>query len=130
MGYKKKVKTFELSFKGDAEYDGLELTMKGLSIGKYLKIAELADTADSDKTADLRPMLSSFADALVSWNMEDEDELEVPASLEGIESLDIEFVMTLISKWLTSVAGVSAPLGSDSGSGETSPELGIPMETK
>jgi hypothetical protein len=129
MGYKKKTKTFELSFKGDKEYDGLELVMKGLSIGKYLKIAELADAANGDKTADLRPMLSAFADALISWNMEDEDG-PVPADLDGIESLEIEFVMTLVSKWLTSVAGVSAPLAESSDSGATAQELSIPMETK
>lgn len=126
MGYKRTAKKYELVFDQDSgDFAGLELTLKGLSIGKYLKIAELAESA-SDGQGDLGPLFTAFADALISWNLED-DNGPVPATFEGVQEQELDFVMTLITKWLTSVAGVSAPLERDSDAGATSLEASMQM---
>lgn len=121
MGYKSKAKRITLDFDGDKEFEGLEVTTKGLSIGDYLDVAALTNEASTDVT----PLLAAFASSLISWNLEDEDDQPVPATLEGVKSQDIEFIMTIVSAWMKAAAGVKDSVGKDSPSGETSLEASM-----
>lgn len=127
MGYKRKAKTFDLVFtsKEDEEFDGLEIVMKGLSIKAYLKIASMADSAAVG--GELGDLLHGFADALVSWNLED-DNGPVAADFDGVSAQDLDFIMKLITHWLKAAAGVGDELGKGSDSGVTSLEASMPME--
>lgn len=124
-GYKSKKKTYTLDFEGREDFDGLQVEAKGLSIDAYLKVSRLAEGEDAQGLEDL---LANFAKALVSWNLEDEDDNPVPANFEGVKSQDMDFIMVLIGEWMKAIAGVAAPLESDSNSGATSPAPSLPME--
>jgi hypothetical protein len=118
MGYQRKV--YRLVF-DDPEMDGLEVRAKSVSLGAMRK------AADSD---DEFLMMELFAKALVSWNLEDDGE-PVPATLEGLEDQDPEFVTAIITAWTGTISGVpdASPLGGGSDSGRRSLEASIPMET-
>jgi hypothetical protein len=132
-GYRRQGTIFNLTF---PEFEGLEVTTRGLSTGQMLMLweanAESKSSAKDDAAKATRQMLQYFADALIKWNLESEKDdgswEEVPATLEGIVSQDLPFVLRLIEVWTTVLAGVDANLGKDSDSGETSPDLNIPME--
>lgn len=114
MGFKHQAKVYRLVF-DDPALNGLEVKARSLSIG------ELND--------DEVRVFESFAKALVSWNLEDEDGNPLPATLEAIESYpDAEFMTTLVSAWVNAITGVDKDLGKDSTSGKSFPEDTIPME--
>jgi hypothetical protein len=92
---------------------------------KAAKEAGNTDTASKST----RDMLTMFANALIEWNLEDENGVPVPPTLEGIESQDLPFVLSLVEAWTSILAGTSEDLGKDSDSGERFPEELIPMET-
>ena len=114
MGFKHQAKVYRLVF-DDPELEGLEVRARSLSI---------AEARDDD-----RKVLDSFADALVSWNLEDENGQPLPATLETLETYpDVDFMNLIMDTWMTAVAGVDEELGKDSSSGEQSPEASLPME--
>ena len=115
MGFRHEPKTFSLVF-DDPDLEGLEVKARSLSIG------ELND--------DDIQVFESFAKALVSWNLEDEDGNPLPPTLEIIQSYpDLGFMSALSNAWLNAVMGVNQELGKGSGSGEPSlVESTLPME--
>lgn len=125
MSYTHKRKTYRLQFEGDAEFDGLEVTARGLSVGQYLQVARLAESKDQEG-ANL--LLKKFADAVVEWNVRDEDGNDIPSTYEGVEMCDFDFITKMITAWMTAIAGVSTELGKGLNSGETSLGLQLPME--
>jgi len=76
-----------------------------------------------------RELLSRFAAALVSWNVEDEEGEPVPPTLDSIFAEDLGFVLAVIKAWMDAIAGVSGPLAPSLPAGEPSPEASIPMES-
>jgi hypothetical protein len=125
MGYRPKRKIFNLDFTG-TEYDGLEVTVRGVSTGQALDI----DTAQNDSSDEgMRTMLELLAAQLIDWNVEDDDGQPVPANLDGIRAQEIALNLAIINAWQTAMAGVPAPLESGSTSGEPSLVASIPTET-
>lgn len=124
MGFRKNSKTYRLRFEG-TDLDGLEVTVRSVSVGTIMDMAELADVETGRmKAADMRRMLSTFADALVSWNWEDDvTGAPVPATYEGVASRDPADVALLVKHWAQAVAGVPDPLGEPSTGGSPSEEL-------
>ena len=113
MGFRHQPRTYLLTFE-DPALEGLEVRARSLSIGEL----------QSDE-----PVVESFAHALVSWNLEDEDGNPLPATLETLRTYpDIGFINGLTKAWIDAVTGVDDELGKDSTSGETFPEASIPME--
>lgn len=134
MGYRRKRTTYELTFE---EYDGLEVVCRALSTRELMGI-----THASDEVARLGPMARAegeegrtaveelfdlFVPALVSWNYEDEDGNPVPKTTEALLDEELPFVLSVIEAFTQAVAGVEPDLGKDSPSGETFPEVSIPM---
>ena len=114
MGFRREPKTFLLVF-DDPDLAGLEVRARSLSIG------ELEDD-------DLQ-VYESFAAALVSWNLEDEDGNSLPATLETVRSYpDVGFMNALASAWIKAVTGVDDDLGKDSDSGRRYLEESLTME--
>ncbi len=135
MGFKKKTTIYELMF-ADAELEGLEVRAKSVPSGTLLDLMDAASKVDvtvkSFSPGDLlaiKQLLTGFAEALVSWNLEEEDGTPVPPTLESVHAQEITFIMPIVTAWMDAVAGVSSDLGKDSGSGETFPEGSLPMET-
>ena len=123
MGYARRV--LRLVF-DDPDLEGFEVRVRPLSVG------QVTDLGTMDK--DLPPgqaferYLPAFVAALVDWNLEEPDGTPVPATLEGLRSLDIPFATALIRAWTAGTAGLSPPLAQPSPSGQPSAEPSIPME--
>jgi hypothetical protein len=126
MGYKRKFKTFVLEFE-DREYSGLEVEMRSLPLGEFLRLSKIFES--DDKTDEqVEEMFRLFAKALVSWNMEDDGNEPIPATYASVLDLDLDFVLTILGAWIDGVASVAPTLGKDSNSGATSLVPSLPME--
>ena len=83
-------------------------------------------------------MFTGFAEALVSWNLEEpvldaageeaDETRSEPATLEGLYSQDMAFALQVIRAWMDAVASVPTPLGQRSADGSPSLEASLPME--
>lgn len=139
--------TIKLEFDESHELGGLEVRMRRQSTDKALDLVDLAaglaEMGDKDRDdfgiEDLRalrgqlaPLFEAFAESLVSWNMQQEtddgeDVVDVPATLEGLRSLDLfDEAVPLITAWVETIAGTSRELGKDSPSGPRFPEASLP----
>lgn len=130
---------YKLSFE-DPSFDGLEVRAKSVPLGQILKLTKLAgqDLKALDRDAQFEAvdeMLRMFAKALVSWNVEEQDpdnpdgpNIAVPATYEGLQTQDIDFVMDIIMAWMDALMGVGGPLGKRSASGAPFLEASLPME--
>lgn len=141
MGFKRD-KTYRLVF-ADPEFEGLEVRARSVPTGQFLKITELMGLKDSggftaedkDKITEL---FATFADALIDWNLEDDEkdesgqrtgrDIPVPATLAGLLTQDLDFVLDIIKAWMDAVTTVPDAVGKASPSGVTYPEGLIPMD--
>lgn len=127
MGYVPKRKIYNLAFE-DPEMNGLEVRIRGLTTGQYMDVVSMKEQAESGgETAEL---FEFMADRLVDWNiLEDDGITPVPASLDGLKTLDMAFSMAIVNAWTSAIAGVPAPLEQPSSGGEPSLVASIPMES-
>jgi hypothetical protein len=133
MGFKAKRKIYKLKF-ADEDLAGLEVMARSVSLGQMLDLSssEGVGKVDRDDAEQTNGMFDLFVSALVSWNLEEEDEdgnaVPVPPTLSGLRAQDTEFAMSLVNAWAEAISSVSAPLAKPSNSGETPPEASLPME--
>jgi hypothetical protein len=125
MGYKPKRKTYNLDFTG-TDNEGLRVSIRGLNTGQYMDLFEAKTQAETG--GETNRLLTIMANQLVSWNVEDDDDMPVPATLDGIKTQDLDFNLAIVNAWTVAMAGVPAPLEQPSTSGESSLEASIPME--
>jgi hypothetical protein len=134
VGYRPPSQKFKIEYAPGHDLHGLELTVKQGNMGIAMRVAKLSKLR-SDKNmspeniAMIDEAFDAFASILVSWNVEDDDGNPVPATKDGLYSLDFEFLATVMTAWSEKVAGVSAPLPKPSDNGKTLAEGLIPMET-
>ncbi|MGA5435483.1 hypothetical protein ACPCIZ_12915 [Streptomyces cellulosae] len=126
MGYRAEKKKIVVRFAQDHDLYGFEATFQGMDIRTYLKIVGM----DGSKAESLGEGIHRCAEALLDWNLEDEDGNPVPATADAFMAQDHHFVMAVSSAWFSGLAGVQegSPLAENSPSGEKSPEAQIPME--
>ena len=125
--YKHPAKDFLLRFE---DLPGLEVHMRSVSVGKLMDMAGLADEfkggdADPAKVSELFTM---FADRLVSWNLDGDDDKPVPADLAGVRSLDVDLFMAIFEGWFESIVSAPPPLQKPSANGSHPMEGSLPME--
>lgn len=123
-GFKPKRKQFKLEFDDAPDMEGCEVLARRVPLGKLLEFQELASKPGNEG---FREMLTIFASAIIAWNVEDDDDQPVAPNLDGLLSQEDTFVSAVMAAWQTGQAGVPAPLDGASSSGETSPDLQIPM---
>lgn len=133
MGFKKMATVLRLKFE-DPSLTGLEVLAKSVPTGDFLDLMDAASKMDltskefnPEDLKAVRVLIDGFAKALISWNLEDEDDEPVPATLQGVRDQELDFLLPIVTAWMDAVAGVSADLGKASPSGETFPEAAIPM---
>lgn len=148
-GYRRKTKQLRLTFEGTA-LDGLVVVMRSVPVGTILELAAMAELAQDftpEGISKLGEVFELVAQALISWNLEEElcdghgaveceicpegsptTIMPVPASLEGIKSLDLDEALLLVQSWTQAAAGVSAPLDQPSPGGSPSAVAALPME--
>jgi hypothetical protein len=123
MGYRKESTLYRLKFE---KYDGLTVDVKSMSVGDLMDLSSSATSVESleDIKASVdqsNKLLEVFAKHLVRWNLEDEDGKTVPASLEGIRSQEMPFVLDIIINWMNQIVKVNENLGQKQ---NTMPNLG------
>lgn len=129
MGYRRHRQVVSLVWPEGDELHGLKIEAKAIPVGMYLKFTTVfGQPGSSDNEDEVRAIYASFADSLVSWNLEDEDGESVPATLEGLFTQELDFINRLVWAWAQSLTTVPEDLGKESPSGETSPEASLPME--
>lgn len=130
MGYRRERRLFNLKFE-DPEYAGLEVLIRTLPVGEFLGLAKLQNALDESNPdfSAVEKLFKVFLEKLIRWNVEDPDSGEpVPATMAGLNTLELDFVLAIIGAWINSMAGVSPSLGKDSPSGVTFPEVDVPTE--
>ncbi len=135
MGYVRK-KTFKIRFGEGHEFEGLEVRMRSVSIGRMLRLMPKIGALDdivATKPDEIEDLFRDIAGLIDSWNIEDEDDqgnvVPVPATYEGVIDQDLRMLNCILQEWAQHVAGVPAPLDERSPSGEPFPEASLPMET-
>lgn len=125
MGYKPKRKTYNLDFTG-TDFEGLRVSIRGLNTGQYMDL--FAAKTEAETGGETNQLLTIMAGQLISWNVEDDDDMPVPATLDGIKTQDLDFNLAIVNAWTTAMAGVPAPLEPSSTGGGSSLVASIPME--
>ena len=117
MGYKRERRVYVMDF-ADPEYEGLEIKVRSIPIRELTHLMTLDPESDDPKVREssINNLMAAFAEALVSWNMTDENDNPLPTTLEYIESEDSDFVMTCIAQWMKAISRVddASPLDSNS----------------
>ncbi|WP_377271929.1 hypothetical protein [Peterkaempfera sp. SMS 1(5)a] len=132
MGFKVKRKTYKLVWQEGHDLEGLEVMVRSLDTGQFLKLTGARadrDAGGEQEENGTRRMLDMLAANLVSWNAEDEDGQPIPATIDGILAQDVAFNVAVIDAWTEAINGVPAPLSQTSSDGQPSLEASIPMET-
>jgi hypothetical protein len=114
----------------DPDFIGVQVKAYSTSLGRALEIsgqAEAARKADSG-TSQFQNLLSEFVAKLQSWNIDDDDGRPVPATREGLLSLDLNDAKYILVSWFDAIMSVDKSLGKGWTSGERSPEESIPMD--
>src|SRR6266508_6176808 len=131
-GYVRQRKVYRLRFE-DEDMAGLVVQARSAPLGQFLGLTKLAELErgkvrpeDMEKVDGL---FRGFAACLVDWNLESEDGTPVPATLEGLYTQDIDFILQIIFAWIEGIAGVQVPLGQPSSDGGKSLEGSMPMAT-
>jgi hypothetical protein len=136
-GFKPKRTLYKLDF-SDTELAGLEITARGASMGELIEVLEGADrigelqeldgAQDAAKIADqLRELVAPFARKLTGWNLLDDDDNPVPASVDGLLTQELDFVVAVITAYGQAMTQAPPPLRAGSASGATSPEVPAAM---
>ncbi len=81
------------------------------------------------RCGEFRELLEIFAGAMLEWNLEDDNDVAVPITVDAIMKQDIDFIFAIIKAWGDAVGGVSGPLADGSTSGAKSLEASMGMET-
>ena len=144
MGYtNSKIRLLEITdpeITRDYRGEPLEIRMRPMRISDWRRLLKLdrlvhlpqEEWSEADAENALI-ILDIFAARLASWNLEDEDENDVrtpvPATLAGVESQELPFIMKLTQQWMDSDTALSAPLVQPSPGMPPFPVATLPMET-
>lgn len=136
MGFTPNRTTYRLDFSDVEEAtlgsgDALEVRARSAEMGTFLDMTALAAIGSDPKPEDaakVGELMAGFAKVLKSWNITDEDESPVPATLAGLRTLEFPFVMQMVRAWIQATAGVAAPLAPTSSGGAAALVASLPME--
>jgi hypothetical protein len=112
---------YALDFTG-TDYEGLQATVRGLTVGEELELNEMEFTPDR--------VVKALVQRLISWNVEDDQGQPVPTTFEGVCTQDGGMVLAILDALRQANSGVPDPLPQSSPSGEPSPAVPIPMEPR
>ena len=119
-------KVYTLHFE---EYPGMEIKASSVSMGQLLQVSDMADRARAGSgLAEVHGLLELFASRLVSWNLVDDIEQDIPLTLDGMLTLDTDLVLAAVLAWFGAMTQVDESLGKASTNGDTSAVLSLPME--
>ena len=121
MGYTPQRTTYVLDF-GDA-YNGLEVKVRAGTLGQLLELQRFGEDLTAEQA---RELFERFAVLLVRWNITDEDDRPVPATLDGLMSLEPGLARDILQAAGQAIGGVSDPLPEASPGGGPSAVASLP----
>lgn len=134
MGFYVEPTHYKLKFE-DPKYAGLEIIAESLDVGTMIDLMSLAQlntnvsASEITKVTDsMRMMFDTFAEKLVSWNLDDKYGVAIPPTKENVYKQEPGFIMMVIMNWMSAASSVDNPLSSGSNSGETSLVQSLTME--
>jgi hypothetical protein len=135
VGYKPKRTLYRLTFE-DPDLEGLVVVTRRPSVDGLLRFVELYEQVqgldeDSFKPEDMKlltTLFERFVKVLTEWNVEDDEGQPVPRTVEGLQSLELDFTMQIIESWITGMFQAPPPLPPGSPGGGIPPEASLPME--
>jgi hypothetical protein len=104
---------------------GLEVKVRPVSVQQLLELQRLVlsigdldlEKPGEDELAAFEKVLRAFAGVIEDWNLEEEEGDEpIPATFDGLASLDVNFAMELIEKCIEGVSQAPRPLPTSSSS--------------
>lgn len=126
MGFKVERTNMRLVFE-DPAMNGAEVVCRGVPLGVYLDLAKMKEQDGAEAAMDL---FTVFADKVLSeWNLEEEDGTPLPATSEGMLSLEAGMVMKIINAWMSGVTSPPAPLVEPSTDTDMLAAASIPLAT-
>lgn len=118
-------RTYLLEFEEGHQYHGLQARTRPTTLGAMVEMDRARGEGEERSLVDIfRP----FADVLISWNVLDENDQPVPATLEGMLTQDSEMMGELVRAWQRATVRVSEGKEPRSTDGSPSVEASIPME--
>lgn len=128
MGYKVKRVGTIIRFE---DYPGLTVTVRPTSVQKvlelqrtFMSIGELdTENPGENELEAFEKVLREFAGLIEDWNLEEEDDTPIPATYDGLTSLDITFAMEIVEKSLEGISQAPRPLPGSSTSGSIDADL-------
>lgn len=127
MGFKINRTVYNLTFGEGTALDGAKVTARAVSTGAFLDVAGLASEAEENPAAATK-LFEQFADALETWDLEEEDGTPIPANLDGLRSLEFGTSIAVIKAWMSAMGDVSGPLERPSTSTANSRVASLTME--
>jgi hypothetical protein len=124
MGFRKERKQYRLVFK-DPELEGFMCLCKSLTVDEFMEVTSLASSFRDPKDNDTRKITKTFdilGDAIIEWNLEDDDGNPIAPDSKSLRQLEFDFVMEIMMAWMMAQSGVPSPLLTGSRNGEISQE--------
>lgn len=140
MGFKAPRSQLKLKFASE-EFAGFEVVMRRMTFGdavlfddgdlQQMRAAVIKNEIPKTELDErLNQMHEALANAITSWNLEDEAGNELPVSAATIRAQEIDFFWTVVYAWIGAMAlKVDDDTKAQSSDGKPSEELSIPMET-
>src|SRR5690349_8399148 len=98
MGFRKQSTVYRLVFE-DPSLEGLEVLARSLPLKDFLAINKMSAQAaeNAAKGAEQSElMLKKFSEALISWNLEDDNGKPVPPTYAGLISQEMSFATQIM----------------------------------
>lgn len=125
MGYTRK--TYKLKWDEGHELHGLEVSLRGMSIGELEEVAALRESVgETSSIGQIKPLMDILGRALIKWNYEDENGVSI--AISEFQKQDARMLLAIVGAWTEVVGAVPAPLPRPSSDGKKSEEALIPME--
>jgi len=134
MGYRKTTRRIKVSLEGHKIYgqdtEHPVAYARGKTLDEYLRLMNITEAEGDDRNGIVR-QLEEFGDALIEWNLEDENGQSLPCTRDGLFSIDNDLALALATEWMDRLGGKvdeAGPLDAASPSGELSRVASIPTE--
>lgn len=125
MGYRKVPTIYTVTdVKG---LEGAVIRLRSVKVGKLRKLLAALES-DDEFSESMAPIVQAVSDGLVSWDLEDENGVPIPTTVEGVEELELADLMHIVGAWTNLMTGVDDDLGKDSQSGGQFPGQPVTME--
>jgi hypothetical protein len=125
MGVRLKSRVFQIQWPDDHDMAGVVVQIRARRMREVIRIFELRENRMSESA---NQIIDIFGEALVSWNIDDDQGNPIPANADGIRELEDWQWNDILDGYWEAVNGVDGPLSGDSSNGGQPPVELPPMD--